>query len=64
MRGGGCCSSGGIPVTLKPPKPSRIYVVLIDPSTKPKKTKSLTVYNISLEDAFERVKGCFAEKQS
>jgi len=46
-------------MTLKPPKSSRIYIVLIDPSVKPKKTKSLTVYNISLEDAEKRVKGCF-----
>ena len=49
-------------MTLNPPKPSRIYVVLIDPSAKPKKTKSLTVYNIELDLAFERVRGCFEEK--
>ena len=48
-------------MTLKPPKPSRIYVVLIDPSTKPKKTRSLTIYNIELNIAFERVKGCFED---
>ena len=46
-------------MTLKPPKPSRIYVVLIDPSMKPKKTRSLTIYNIELSLAFERVKECF-----
>ena len=51
-------------MTLKPPKPSRIYIVLIDPSMKPKKTHSFTVYDIELDLAFERVKGCFAEKQS
>lgn len=51
-------------MTLKPPKPPRIYVVLIDPSTKPKKTRSLTVYGITLEEAENRVKRCFSEKQS
>lgn len=46
-------------MTLKPPKPPRIYVVLIDPSTKPRKTKSLTVYNTTLDEVHERVLRCF-----
>ena len=50
-------------MTLRPPKPSRVYIVLIDPSTKPKRTKSLTVYNIGLDLAYEKVKGCFEEEK-
>lgn len=49
-------------MTLNPPKPSRIYVVLIDPSTKPKKTKSFTVYDLPLDEVYEKVKGCFEEE--
>lgn len=48
-------------MTLKPPRSKRIYVVLIDPDTKPKKTKSLTVYDLPLELVFDKVKKCFGE---
>jgi hypothetical protein len=50
-------------MTLKPPRSKRIYVVLIDPDTKPKKTtRSLTVYNITLDECYEKVKKMFEEK--
>jgi len=49
-------------MTLKPPRSKRIYVVLIDPDTKPKKTtRSLTVYGLPLELVFERIKETFKE---
>ena len=49
-------------VTLRPPKPRRVYVVLVDPDAKPKKvTRSLTVYNLTLDEVEKRVKGCFEE---
>jgi hypothetical protein len=49
-------------LTLNPPKPPRIYVVLIDPSTRPRNTKSFTIYNIKLEEAESKVRECFKEK--
>jgi hypothetical protein len=50
-------------MTLKPPRSKRIYVVLIDPDTKPKKTtRSLTVYGLPLELVFDKVKKCFGEE--
>jgi hypothetical protein len=49
-------------LTLRPPKPPRIYIVLIDPAEKKKVTRSLTIYNISLEDAEKRVRECFQDK--
>ena len=50
-------------MTLKPPRSKRIYVVLIDPDTKPKKTtRSLTVYNIELDMAYEKVRRLFSDE--
>lgn len=50
-------------MTLKPPRPRRVYVVVIDPDAKPKKvTKSLTVYSLPIDTVYERIRGCFEEK--
>lgn len=51
-------------MTLKPPRSKRIYVVLINPEVKPKETRSLTLYGITVDEAFDRIVGLFEERES
>ena len=53
-------------MTLNPPKPEHtIYVVLQEyvGAGKRAKSKSLAVYNIPLEDVYEKIKNLFKEAE-
>ena len=53
-------------MSLKPPKPSfTVYIILQDyvGAGKRAKSRSLSVYNIPLEDVYEKIKNLFQETE-